>query len=265
MFFDYHVHSDFSSDSSMKMDECIECAIKMGISELCFTDHLDIDYPGENIFELDYKKYQNSLDDIKKRYGNRIKIKTGIEIGLQIHIVDKINTFLHNKEFDFIIGSIHAVNEKELHSGDFYKNKSKFQAYSEYFEYLHECIKKFNNFDVLGHMDIVKRYGDYKDIGLLYSDYREIIDSILKELISTNRGIEINTSGIRYSLGSPHPTIDILKAYKRLGGEIITVGSDSHKTSHLAAHFHNTYEMLRECDFKYITSYNKRKPIQVII
>jgi len=249
----------------MTMDECVESAIEKGIEELCFTDHLDIDYPGEDCFYLDYKEYKTSIDNLNKKYGSRIRIKTGIELGLQNHIIDEMNTFLQNKEFDFIIGSIHVASKKELYGGDFYKNKSKFQAYSEYFEYLYECIKGFHNFDVLGHMDIVKRYGDYKDINLLYSDYAEIIDNILKELISTGRGIEVNTSGIRYSLGEFHPTIEILKAYKRLGGEIITTGSDSHKASHLAAHFNDTVRMLRECGFKYITSFNKRKPVQISI
>ncbi len=265
MFFDYHVHSNFSSDSSMEMSECIESAIERGIKELCFTDHLDIDYPGDVIFDFNYPRYKDSIESLQKKFGDKIRIKAGIEIGLQIHVLDETNTFLSDKEFDFIIGSIHAVNKKELYGGDFYKNKNKTQAYGEYLEYLYTCIKEFRNFDVLGHMDIVKRYGNYEDITLSYKDHVEMIETILKELISTGRGIEVNTSGIRYSLGSPHPSMDILKAYRRLGGEIITIGSDSHAPSHLAAYFEDTYKALRECGFKYITSYDKRKPIQVLI
>lgn len=262
MFFDYHVHTNFSSDSSMDMELCVQNAIQKNIGELCFTDHVDIDYPGEDVFDFNYEKYTRSIDYCRKKYYGKIKINRGIELGLQAHIIERNVEFLKNKEFDFIIGSLHAANRKELYGGDFYRGKDKQKAYAEYFEYLYRNINLFNDFDVLGHLDIVKRYGDYEDNSLSYKDYKEYIDQILKKIISLGKGIEVNTSGKRYSLDSNHPSEEILMAYRNLGGEIITTGSDSHRYEHLAYGFDETYELLRHCGFKYVTIFRNRKPVQ---
>ena len=47
------------------------------------------------------------------------------------------------------------------------------------------------------------------------------------------KGIELNTGGFKYGLGHPNPCEDIIKRYKELGGEIITLGSDAHKCESL--------------------------------
>ena len=42
---DYHMHTHFSGDSEASPREHIEQAIRMGLDEICFTDHRDFDYP----------------------------------------------------------------------------------------------------------------------------------------------------------------------------------------------------------------------------
>ena len=89
---------------------------------------------------------------------------------------------------------------------------------------------------------------------------KEWIDEILKTLILKNIGLECNTAGFKYGLGFPNPHMDILKRYRELGGEIITVGSDGHKPEHLAYDFHKVPDILKEAGFSYYTIFKERKP-----
>ena len=53
---DCHIHTEFSSDSETKITDQIERAIALGLDHICFTDHMDMDYP-EGEFELDTDAY----------------------------------------------------------------------------------------------------------------------------------------------------------------------------------------------------------------
>ena len=46
MIFDSHSHTAFSADSEMKAADAIAMAEKAGVG-LVFTEHLDLDYPGD--------------------------------------------------------------------------------------------------------------------------------------------------------------------------------------------------------------------------
>ena len=93
-----------------------------------------------------------------------------------------------------------------------------------------------------------------------YKEFKELLDEILINIIKSNKGIEINTSGIRYNLGMPHPNTDILKRYKELGGKIITIGSDAHKSVDLASNFDIVYEILNDLEIDEIAVYHNRIP-----
>ena len=121
-------------------------------------------------------------------------------------------------------------------------------------------INTIDKFCVYGHIDFISRYGIYKDNSLKYRDYSDLIDEVLKTLINKNKGIEINTSGYRYKLNQTYPQYDILKRYKELGGEIITIGSDAHTPDYVGDHFEVAYEMLVKSGFKYITRFKNLKP-----
>ena len=87
-----------------------------------------------------------------------------------------------------------------------------------------------------------------------------MIDEIFHLLLAKGKGIEVNTAGIKYGLGHTNPQEKVLKRYRELGGEIITVGSDAHETKHLAYAFEGIPELLRKCGFRYYTEFRKRKP-----
>ena len=144
---------------------------------------------------------------------------------------------------------------------EFYKGRSEEEAYREYFESIVENILSFSDFDVYGHLDYVVRYGPNADREYSYEKYRDILDKILGLLIEKGKGIEINTGGMKRGMRDLHPCKDIIKRYKSLGGEIITVGSDAHIPQNMAAHFERAEAVLKECGFKYYAIFERRTPM----
>lgn len=258
---DYHVHTDFSGDCTTPMEDVVKQAISLGLKEIALTDHVDYDFPvPEFTFVINYDEYLITFNKIKEKYQDYIDLLLGVEIGFQAHVKEDIEKLCAKYPFDFVICSTHAADNLDLYNGDFFEGKNQKYAYLRYFENVLENVKNFNNYDVYGHIDYITRYGGYENKSLSYYDYKDIIDSILKTLIHNNCGIEINTSGYRYGLNQMHPQLSILKRYKELGGEIITVGSDSHIPNDLCSNFNLAYDALKNVGFKHITTFKNRKP-----
>lgn len=258
--FDFHMHTEFSPDSSMTMEEAIETAIKKMLKMICFTDHVDYDYDGENSdFKINYQKYFNKIEDLKERYKSKIIIRSGVEFGLQPHLADKYGKDMQNNPFDFVIGSIHSVAKTDLYTGNFFDKRSQREAYEDYYKDMKSIIDNFTGYSVIGHLDVIKRYGAF-DVILPFESYRDVVEEILISIIQKGKGIELNTSGIRYKLGDYHPSGDIIELYHALGGEIITLGSDSHNLEQIAFDFDNALRFLRSIGFKYITTFKELRP-----
>ncbi|MBK5263447.1 MAG: histidinol-phosphatase HisJ family protein, partial [Peptostreptococcaceae bacterium] len=230
--YDYHSHSSFSDDSSVPLKDMIEAAISMGIKELAVTDHYDPDYPDKNFpFDLNFNLYHQALLTAEKEYLKNIKIVKGLEIGIQHGETNK-KCYLAASAFpyDFIIGSFHCCGGQDLYSEYFIKRSDE-DGVREFYDYVYEGICDFNDFDVLGHINVIDRYvNKIPD----YSQYMFKIEQILTKLINMGKGIELNTSSFRYGLGErTTPSKEILTLYKSLGGEIITIGSDAHSEKQL--------------------------------
>ncbi len=263
---DYHMHTNFSSDSDTAMEDMIEKAILLGLKEIAITDHLDYQYPDPEFpFLLDYDAYTKKIQQMQQKYSDKIIIRKGVEFGLQCHVKKETDDFYNNGIFDFVIGSTHCVKGLELYGNSFYEGKTQHNAYLEYFEDLYNNVKIYDCFNVYGHIDYVNRYGNYDNRNLNYNEFREIIDEILKLLIRKDKGIELNTSGIKYGLGYIHPKIEILKRYRELGGEIVTIGSDAHSPEYIASHFKDAYKLLQNAGFKAFTLFEKQQPYFVDI
>lgn len=262
---DFHLHSSHSGDSETPMEAMIRQGISQGLTVMCFTEHNDFDFPASSDgdgtqFLLNTDSYLYDLIQYKQKYADRIKILFGVELGLQPQLMRRNAVYAKSYDFDFIIGSSHLCNGKDPYYPGFFAGRTEEEAYGEYFASIAENIKKHSNFDVYGHLDYVVRYGPNKDRAYSYEKYRDIFDEILNLLIQNGKGLELNTGGLKNGLKDLHPCMEILKRYRALGGEIITVGSDSHDTRNIAAHFDRAASVLSECGFRYYTVFEKRSP-----
>lgn len=252
---DLHTHSSFSSDSDEPLLEMAKSASEKGLETLCLTEHMDMDYP-DGEFILDTESYRKEL--LRVRELTDIELLFGVELGLMDYLAPRIKTYAAAWDFDFIIGSSHLVDGQDPYYPEYFQKLGSRNGVLRYFESILANIKATDCFDVYGHLDYVVRYSPEKRYDPI--DHREIIDEILRLLIEKGKGIEINTAGIKSGLGYVHPHEFILRRYRELGGEIITVGSDAHDKSRVAADFDKAQSALTAAGFNYYAVFRERKP-----
>lgn len=258
---DLHNHTDFSADSVSAPEIMLEQAIRLGLQYLCMTDHMDLDFPVPTLdFTFDLPSYFEKHQKLRERYQDQITLLTGIELGLQPQISKELHSITDQWDFDFVIGSSHIVNRLDPFDTQYWQENSEKDGILRYFESILQNLSAFDKIDVYGHLDYIVRYAPEKAKNYSYQKYQEILDEILKTLISKNIGLELNTAGLKYGIGFAHPHMDILKRYKELGGEILTIGSDGHVPEHLAYDFSKVPAILEACGFRYYTIFQKRKP-----
>lgn len=262
MLADFHVHTKFSADSNAEPEDMIKEAVKKKMKAICITDHMDKDYfvDGEE-WIFDTKDYFDHLKQLKEKYREKINLRIGIELGLQPHLQAFSKEIISAQEFDYVIGSVHAVGGRDPYYAEFYEDRTDEEAYREVLVETLENIKLIKDYDVLGHLDYVVRYGKHKEKEYSYKRFSDEIDAILKQIIHDGKGLELNTGGLKYGLPFAHPYPEVLKRYRELGGEIITVGSDAHRPEHVAYDFDKAKEILKTYNFKYCTEFCQRKPI----
>lgn len=256
---DYHIHSAFSADCKEEIVDVIEEGIKLNLDEIAITEHLEVETGLAETYKLDLESYYIRINELKDIYKDKIKIVFGVEIGYSNTAIDYIEEIIDKYNFDFIISSIHSVGKYHFLNNDFFEGREQTDCYMEYFEKILEAVKNFKNYDVLGHLDFICRYGNYEVKEAKYEDYKDIIDRILIQVIDDKKGIEVNTSGMRYGRGDFYPSKDILKRYRELGGLRITIGSDSHKKEDISREFENVLKVLKEIGFESYSIFENRK------
>ncbi len=231
-----------------------------GLPGVALTDHMDIDTPtGVDRFMFDPGQQQLMCDKISRKYG--VELLKGIELGLQPNTVEKSRERLSPFTFDTVILSVHFVDGLDpYHQPDFFEGKDYIRAYGRYLETILECIKGYGDFDTLGHYDYITRYAPYKERVIRYSDFPDLMDSILSYLAQNGKALEINTNTYRSRYrGASSPDPDIFRRFKELGGKFVSLGSDSHTDDRIYDNFGFFADFLSNCGFRYLTMFRGRK------
>lgn len=264
---DTHVHTEHSSDSQEKMETVVKQGIKLGLKQLIFTDHMDIDFPEkyEDNFLFDVSKQQKEIELLQEKYKDKIVLSKGIELGLQAHLRPQITTLMQMYSFDYAIGSIHIVDACDPYCMEYWERAaSEEQGILKYFETALSCLNKIDTFDTFGHLDYVIRYAPSGAACYSYQKFSDIIDEILKKLIEMGKALEVNTSGYRKN-GFANPHMDVVKRFLELGGENVTIGSDAHEAAFLAADFDTICGELKNAGLRYYTTFQNRKPVHELL
>lgn len=269
---DMHMHTWFSTDSEACPCDMADEAVRKGLKTICFTDHFDkddLEWGEEGIFDVD--AYFVEMQKLQEEYAGKLNIRMGIELGLRTYLKDYYEELTKKYPFDFVIGSVHNVPYKKDAEGNIlytdpaaeklFTDRTDKEAYRLMMETTLENVRTSDCFQTLGHLDYVVRYGKSREKEYSYTDYADIIDEILKLLIEKEKGLEVNSAGLKYGLPFAHPHPDVLKRYRELGGEIITIGADAHKPEHIAYDFAKAEEILKSCGFKYYTEFFEQKPV----
>lgn len=263
-FVDCHVHCLFSADSQAPIEEICARAYAKGFHGITFTDHVDLDLPKKDrVFEFDVPKRATALEQAQQAYGEKLRIFHGIEIGFQPQVLEQNKIWLAKYPYDFVILSVHMAERQNLADSNntFYTTRTKHEAIQSYLEQIYASVCACNDYDSIGHIGYIQRYGPWSDRSLSYADHANILDALLKKVIESNKGIEINTSGLRGNVGHTLPNEQILRRYRELGGTLITIGSDAHMADDVGAHFDEAARLLRSLGFTHVTHFEKRRPV----
>ncbi|MCR3761084.1 histidinol phosphate phosphatase [Clostridium felsineum] len=243
MIFDTHIHTLFSTDSKMEINEAIDAANKKNIG-MIITEHIDFNYPVKGKFVFDIDKY------FKDYYKYRSdKVLLGVEIGMGEEIKDQNREINKNYDFDYVLGSIHLLGGKDLYEKDMYKNSDKREVFETYFETMLASLSCHTYINSLAHIDYISRYATYKDPEIYYNEYSDYIDEVLKFIVDREIAFEINTRRIGKKEICDN-LIPIYKRYRELGGRFVTIGSDSHNKESIGANFENAFKIAESCNLK---------------
>lgn len=256
--YDSHVHTCFSADSDTPPIAHLERAKDAGLDGVCFTDHLDLEFPYGIVFDLDYAARDALLDTL---HVEGVSFTRGIELGLrkEARLIEENRRFLALCQPDFVLGSAHVVTgETDPYYSSFFDGRTRAEGYQIYLQEVLDCIRLFDAFHALGHMDYPSKNCPFEENGLRHGDAPEIIDEILRLLISRGQGFEINTSVLKKNR-SPHT--DILRRYVELGGEWVVLGSDAHDASALGQMFGVARELAKDAGIRYLAHFVKGAPV----
>lgn len=276
MLADYHVHTNFSDDCEYPMQQVVEDAIARGLDEICFTDHVDYGVkqdpdditqpvaflfgdPTKPLLNVDYPAYFAEIDRLRRVYAGRITLRQGMEFGVQTQTADAFRALYKKYDYDCILLSIHEIDNKEFWNQEFQEGKTQKEYNDAYFASMLEVISQYKDYSVIAHMDVMRRYdaqGFYS-----YKNNLETIEAILRRLIADGKGLEVNTATTRYGIEDMTPAAGILQLYRALGGELLTIGSDSHKPTDLGCDIAPTQARLRELGFRAFYTYERMQPI----
>lgn len=262
---DYHIHSEHSCDSKVPMDSYAQAALALGLDELCFTEHVDYEVFNEytHLNPFTYDGYFSAIETMKARYAGQLTIKAGIEFGIQTHTIERYRQDAKTYPFDFIMMSSHEINNQEFWLYAYQEGKTQLEVNRGYYENLLQLVKNTTDYSVLGHMDVIKRYDKE---GILPDEACiDLIEAILIEVIKQGKGLEVNTSSFRYGMIDLTPSKQILSLYRSLGGDLITLGSDSHQLEQLAQHMDRVRCELKGLGFTQFCTFEKLKPIRHLL
>jgi histidinol-phosphatase (PHP family) len=235
-------------------------AINNGAIGIAITDHCDID---GNDFDVD--KQFNDVFDVQKEFEGQLLVLKGIELGQGIYKKDYSMEVLNNHNYDFVLGSIHNLeNEEDFYYLD-YKHYDIDKLLSEYFNAELE-LAKWNKTDSLAHLTYPLRYIVVREhINVDISKFYDIIDEIFKTLIYNDKALELNVSGLFMDMKDTLPNKSLIKRFHDMGGKYVTVGSDSHYRNKVCNGIENGYDILKECGYDNFTIFKNREPVLVPI
>lgn len=262
---DYHIHTEFSADCSMPIENIIKQAQLCGLEEICLTDHLEINFYMGNAWHTNLTKYYEAYRNLKKTAP--IKIKFGIEAGVTCKKEDipELIEEIKSKPFDYVIASGHAIEGVDALNPKYYEGKTRAQMFQIYLEEVFRGLKRLNPslYSCVGHIDFPAKAMGILNMGNPRFTYREAsgqVDELFRYIIALGKCIEINTSSYRAIEDKNYPGFDWLKRYVELGGKYVTFGSDAHQCKQVGNYFEAAVQIAKAAGIKYYATFSNMKP-----
>lgn len=254
---DCHTHTRLSPDSEANALDMARAALQAGMSELCFTDHVDL---------LDFSGNPAGFDGwgpyLKQFHGLSVPgltLRLGVELGESWENPELAAQIVSQPQLDFVIGSVHNLDSS--HGGtdlcliDYSSEERCYDTLKIYMDCLAlQAVQ--DSYDVLGHIIYPLRYMNGRTGHQIRMEpFFSRLEEILRTLIAKGKGIEVNTCRGR----TVEDWRDILALYRDCGGRIVTLGSDAHRPQDMSKGISEAAGLLKEFGFD-LAVYEKRQP-----
>ncbi len=262
----FHFHDEHSSDAAGSLAEHCAAALRAGITDVCVTNHVEM-LLADGTWRVDldealtrFAHVQERISDVRQRWPE-LRLRLGAEFEYRPEWLDVLDSLAAAGHFDFIIGSVHMVDGINISGGAdverFFDGRGQDVTYSRYFETLLEMVE-WGGFDVVGHFDLIKRYG-YRHYGSYdAAAFEPVLQTILTRMADSGIGLEINTSGVSQAPRVPYPEPEILVWARRAGVKWLTIGSDSHAPARFAQGLDEGYALARRTGWERLSVFDKR-------
>jgi histidinol-phosphatase (PHP family) len=266
---DLHVHSICSADGASSIADYAHRASAMGMHAVGFCEHADFDPRDRSYRYLDPAGYDRALDEARS-VAPAVRFCQGVEITYQASLEDEIRAWLAahagRHGWDYVVASVHLVDytdgwamiSESRAVADYFTSHTQHQAYAPYFEELWRAVNSGLG-DVIGHLDLVKRYGTAHYGPFEPAAFEEGIRAVLAAAVERGMGMEINTSGLRQAPGEAYPGLQVLRWFREMGGEVVAIGSDAHHVGDLAAGNAHALDLARAAGFGAIATFDRRR------
>ncbi len=255
---DYHIHTRFSSDCLVEMSEMCRAAVDRGLSEIGFTEHLDLDPGDADLPPYRIEAWWEEIERCRHAFKGLLTIRAGIELGEPHRYPKTVQGVLQRFPWDYALGALHWV-DSELIFHEAYFQRSAERAYLDYFEELGRMAEA-GGFDILAHLDVVKRYavehyGRYDP-----ARYEREIRGVLRTCVARGIALEVNTCTLRRPIGEMSPDRTVIDWYREAGGRWVTLGSDAHLAQDVGAGFDRAVATVQAAGFEHLARFERRQP-----
>ncbi|MEW5785347.1 MAG: histidinol-phosphatase HisJ family protein [Bacillota bacterium] len=257
---DYHIHTPLCRHAVGSMGEYLAEAGRKGLIEIGFADHFPLgllEYIPRSQVTMDPDELAGYMEDVRQLAlsSAKITVKLGVEVDYLPGKERKLRELLSCYPFDYIIGSIHFLDDWDFthpfYARD-YQNRDLKRLYRRYFALVEEaCLSGL--FDLIGHIDVIKKFGFSPDEDL--EPYWSRTASVLKE---TGTCLELNTAGRDAPVGEFYPHRRLLELCLEQG-VAVTIGSDAHTPEQVGRHFPEAETLLKEIGFGEIAVFTNRR------
>jgi histidinol-phosphatase (PHP family) len=249
---DAHLHTDLSGDSDVPIDVYCAEAVARGIPEIAITDHIDFDPNAPAYAFADFAHRERSVRGAAERWADRgLAVRLGIEISYESHREDEIRDYLARHPYDFTIGSVHVMSGSPYMGrrvAGWVAGRSFAEIVAPYFAEVVAAARS-ELFDTLGHLDYVKKYVVDHAPPAAFAAAPEIYEPVLRALIETGTGLEVNASGLRQGPRETYPAPWAVTRFRELGGTVMTAGSDAHRAHSFAYGLAHAYDIAADAGF----------------
>lgn len=246
-FVDYHIHSNHSCDGTATIMEICQEAIRLGIAEIGFSEHMDFEPKDWGFGFFNYERYTSEIKSAQESFKDKLVIHKGVEVDYQHVFEEEIRKWLVGKEFDFVIGSVHYLDH-EIIDSKLIEHRDLRELYKAYFSEVIYSIK-CGLFDVIGHLDFPRRFVGNRVPRVRDLDYKKGMNAVLGVILEKKMYLEINSSLLEET--EMMPSKETFRQFVENGGKLISVGSDAHSTKEVG---HGIKEVL-----SFLEAFNEKK------